>query len=496
MAFSLGYFGLFDKRVYYINNDFYPFQGKNTKYVNWEGTLNGFTGEFQISCDSCMYDNVTVNWEDSNTTFKFRGYGDYVIVYKLSVLYKNSNKSFGYTLNRTITLKENPSISGIDNVIQDKRKGFNIDFTVTDTTPNAKLSVRVNLDDKVIQTFNNISSNSNLTAIVTDEQINYLPPHTTHELKITLNDGYDDFYRKYAFWKIPKGINISTSSVTSSQSKFIVTKTYSELAKIEWYLDSVLKETFTTELYSEKTINYTLGDNAIHTLKIIATDTDSITVEKVVSVSKNIMPVGDGASLQDIATKVSEMKDGLINGKTSIINVLALKNIESSLNNTLVELSEKVKTSFDSSDASAQELQNRITELNNQLSQRKKWATGIYTLTQNDVDNFVAKVGKLSYLTVQTNLNFTPSIIVVRGIKLKKTVSVFIDFSDVTNFGNFGTTGHYYFAGHHYYDFCIKFENFSSNSFQLRLSDTEGLKGDGITSVCVLGDKFTWYAYE
>ncbi|MEE8073938.1 hypothetical protein V3Q21_19060, partial [Clostridioides difficile] len=233
-----------------------------------------------------------------------------------------------------------------------------------------------------------------------------------------------------------------------------------------------------------------------HTLKIVVTDSANATAEKVVSISKGIAPLPAGSTTDEVTNKWIEIKDTFKSGKASIINTLALKNIEASLNNTLVELSEKIKLSFDSSDASVQELQNRITELNNQLSQRKKWATGIYTFTQNDVDNFIAKVGKISYLTVQTNLNFTPSMIVVRGIKLKKTASVFLDFSDITNFGDFGTAGHYYFNKRYYYDFCIKFENFSSNSFQLRLFNMEGLEGDEITSACVLGDTFIWYAYE
>ncbi len=69
--------------------------------------------------------------------------------------------------------------------------------------------------------------------------------------------------------------------------------------------------------------------------------------------------------------------------KTSIINTLVLKNIDANLNNALVELSEKIKTYFDSSDASVQELQNRITELTNQLSQRKKYAKGGRTFSAN-----------------------------------------------------------------------------------------------------------------
>ncbi|MCC0641850.1 MULTISPECIES: glycine rich domain-containing protein [unclassified Clostridioides] len=164
-------------------------------------------------------------------------------------------------------------------------------------------------------------------------------------------------------------MSVNVNSYTSTQAKFTVSHTEEgALKKIDWYLDGVLKETFMTDLYTEKIINYELIDNAIHTLKIIATD-NTVTSEKVLSISKSIMPLEDDASLQDIASKVSEIKEGLINGKTSIINVLALKNIESSLNNTLVELSDKVKTSFDSTDASVQELQNQLTEKNNNITQ-------------------------------------------------------------------------------------------------------------------------------
>ncbi|MDI2982497.1 hypothetical protein QJL67_10380, partial [Clostridioides difficile] len=105
----------------------------------------------------------------------------------------------------------------------------------------------------------------------------------------------------------------------------------------------------------------------------------------------------------DISSKLVEIGEGFKNGKTSIINTLALKNIDASLNNTLVELSEKIKTSFDSSDASVQELQNRITELTNQLSQRKRWARGTFDQT---------KITSRS-TTIPMNLSFTPSIIFV-----------------------------------------------------------------------------------
>ncbi len=141
------------------------------------------------------------------------------------------------------------------------------------------------------------------------------------------------------------------------------------LTKIEYFIDDVLKETITTDLTTEKTINYTLEDNALHTLKIVVTDSNNATAEKVLSISKNIMPLPENVNLNDISTKLVEVNAGFKVGKTSIINTLALKNIEASLNNTLVELSEKIKASFDSSDASVQDLMNQLTQANNTITQ-------------------------------------------------------------------------------------------------------------------------------
>ncbi|KPI56001.1 hypothetical protein IM33_05625 [Clostridioides difficile] len=160
------------------------------------------------------------------------------------------------------------------------------------------------------------------------------------------------------------------------------------LTKIEIFIDDVLKETITTDLTEEKTINYTLEDNALHTLKIVVTDSNNATAEKVLSISKNIMPLPENVNLNDISTKLVEVNAGFKTGKTSIINTLAFKNIEASLNNTLVELSEKIKTSFNSSDASVQDLMNQLTEKNNiisQLNAKYKIAHGTTSIIQNSL---------------------------------------------------------------------------------------------------------------
>ncbi|HFL3206205.1 TPA: glycine rich domain-containing protein [Clostridioides difficile] len=210
------------------------------------------------------------------------------------------------------------------------------------------------------------------------------------------------------------------SSYTSQQAIFTAGHTEeNKLSKIEWFIDDVLKETFTTDLYLEKTINYTLEDNALHTLKIVVTDINNMTYEQVVTISKSIMPLPADANLQDISTKLTEIGEGFKNGKTSIINTLALKNIEASLNNTLVELSEKIKASFDSGDASAQDLMNQLTQANNTISQlnsKYKYASGTIDVVKNSSlmanlygESFGRQPG--TWLKID-NLGFIPNIFV------------------------------------------------------------------------------------
>ncbi|HBG1583397.1 glycine rich protein [Clostridioides difficile] len=163
---------------------------------------------------------------------------------------------------------------------------------------------------------------------------------------------------------------LTISSYNSTQATFKADHTNPTLlTKIEYFIDDTLKETITTDLTLEKTINYTLEDNALHTLKIVVTDSANATAEKNVSISKGIAPLPAGSTTDEVTSKWMEIKDTFKSGKTSIINTLALKNIDASLNNTLVELSEKIKTSFDSSDASVEDLTNKLTQANNTISQ-------------------------------------------------------------------------------------------------------------------------------
>ncbi|HBG7416147.1 TPA: hypothetical protein KRD78_004403, partial [Clostridioides difficile] len=130
---------------------------------------------------------------------------------------------------------------------------------------------------------------------------------------------------------------LTISSYNSTQATFKADHTNPTLlTKIEYFIDDTLKETITTDLTLEKTINYTLEDNALHTLKIVVTDSANATAEKNVSISKGIAPLPAGSTTDEVTSKWMEIKDTFKSGKTSIINTLALKNIDASLNNTLV----------------------------------------------------------------------------------------------------------------------------------------------------------------
>ncbi|HBF6331992.1 Uncharacterised protein [Clostridioides difficile] len=280
----------------------------------------------------------------------------------------------------------NDPIINIDS-FENLSKGCTINYSVVDQEPTIKFTITEKLNNTVLTTRNN-TVGGNYEIILTNEQILGLDINSQNSLiiEISTNDGGLVTSKTVTFTRTNNKPVVTINSYNSNSAKFIVSDLENNLSKIEWYLDDVLKETITTDLTAEKTINYELTDNAIHTLKIVATDAENATVEKVLSISKEIMPLQSDATLQDISTKLVEIGEGFKNGKTSIINTLALKNIEASLNNTLVELSEKIKTSFDSSDASVQDLMNQLTQANNTISQlnsKYKYASGTIDVVKN-----------------------------------------------------------------------------------------------------------------
>ncbi|MCC0638555.1 hypothetical protein, partial [Clostridioides sp. ES-S-0001-02] len=302
----------------------------------------------------------------------------------------------------------------------DINKGCIIDYSIVDNEPTQKFIVTEKLNGTVIATKAN-SIGGNYSIVLTDEQILPLQVNSQNNITIEISTEQGGLVtsKTATFTRTNNKPVIKVNSYNSNTAKFIASDLDNNLSKIEWYLDDVLKETITTDLTTEKTINYELTDNAIHTLKIIATDAENATAEKVLSISKEIMPLQTDATLQDISSKLVEIGEGFKTGKTSIINTLALKNIEANLNNTLVELSEKIKTSFDSSDASVQDLMNQLTQANNtitQLNTKYKYASGTIDVVKNSSlmanlygESFGRQPG--TWLKID-NLGFIPNIFV------------------------------------------------------------------------------------
>ncbi|HFL2491476.1 TPA: hypothetical protein ACG3HD_001942 [Clostridioides difficile] len=378
------------RRGYYSERDVFL---SPCPYVYGEGGMYELTyyGVFDLSNSKYITVPTSTKYEKTSTSAYFISGGNMI----------NTDTRIKQVV--TLELIPDPNIIINDDlgVISDS---CSISYRIPDSNTSVKFDITEKLNGVVISK-KNYAVDGNYTLNLTDEHLSTLSFNSTNNITIELStyQGGKFLEKIVTFTKGNTKPKLNITSYNSTSATFTAIDTDNNLSKIEWFIDDVLKETITTDLYLEKTINYELTDNAIHTLKIVATDAENATAEKVLSISKEIMPLQSDASLSDISTKLIEIGEGFKNGKTSIINTLALKNIEANLNNTLVELSEKIKTSFDSSDATSEQLQNQIAELNNQLSQRIKYATGTYTPPE----------GSQNSLVVPTNLTFVPKTILI-----------------------------------------------------------------------------------
>ena len=392
--------------------------------------------------------------------------------------------SRNFTQETTVQFVPDPTIF-ISNDLGVIGNACSINYRISDSDSSVRFKIIEKINGvKIAEKSNVVDGNYEL--IITDELLSELAFNSVNNITIELDNGYGEIFldKTVTFTKGNTKPKLNISSYNSTSATFTAIDIDNNLSKIEWFIDDVLKETITTDLTAEKTINYELTDNAIHTLKIVATDAENATAEKVLSISKEIMPLQTDATLQDISSKLVEIGEGFKNGKTSIINTLALKNIEASLNNTLVELSEKIKTSFDSSDASVQDLQNRITELNNQLSQRKRWASGTYD----------QRTIKSDTTRITMNLSFTPSIIIVTCGIAFNWINTSVANCRINFVTNINESEAYRSSSKKYDgDIIANIINVSSGSFTLKFED---IRGGNCEYGSIAGTTFNWIAIE
>lgn len=457
----------------------------------------GYYAESDIHSYSCSYENGGSFNTVYHGLFELSKYKSISITqdkYFLAESYRvywigNDGTTYetDYVMNQhtTVQVVPNPTIS-INSDLGVIGDACSIKYRIPDSNPDVAFKITVKLNDVVISEKNN-TVDSNYTIDLTDEHLSNLAFNSVNDITIELSTtGGGAFLDKtVTFTKGNTKPKLNVVSYNSTSATFTAIDIDNNLSKIEWFIDDVLKETITTDLTAEKTINYELTDNAIHTLKIVATDAENATVEKVLSISKEIMPLQSDASLSDISTKLSEIGEGFRNGKTSIINTLALKNIEASLNNTLVELSEKIKASFDSGDASLQELQNRITELTNQLSQRIKWASGTFVASEKTNLPFV----------VPTNLTFVPKIIIMERSSFLDSSSplLSVEGGSISNLNNIHFNASWV-GSTRVASFITRIESISESSFAV----TGGSINSAINFPVYIskGTSIKWYAFD
>ena len=393
--------------------------------------------------------------------------------------------SRNFTQETTVQFVPDPTIF-ISNDLGVIGNACSINYRISDSDSSVRFKIIEKINGvKIAEKSNVVDGNYEL--IITDELLSELAFNSVNNITIELDNGYGEIFldKTVTFTKGNTKPKLNISSYNSTSATFTAIDIDNNLSKIEWFIDDVLKETITTDLTAEKTINYELTDNAIHTLKIVATDAENATAEKVLSISKEIMPLQTDATLQDISSKLVEIGEGFKNGKTSIINTLALKNIEASLNNTLVELSEKIKASFDSGDASLQELQNRITELTNQLSQRIKWASGTFVASEKTNLPFV----------VPTNLTFVPKIIIMERSSFLDSSSplLSVEGGSISNLNNIHFNASWV-GSTRVASFINRIESISESSFTVT--------GSSINSAIKFpvyiskGTSIKWYAFD
>ncbi|MBY1085325.1 hypothetical protein AB4E20_18460, partial [Clostridioides difficile] len=145
----------------------------------------------------------------------------------------------------------------IDIVIDNISRGCEINYRIIDNEPSVKFIVTEKLNGTIIETKTN-SSDNNYKLKLTDEQIVPLALNSSNSIviEISTEDGGLVTSKIVTFTRTNNKPTILVNSYSSNSAKFTASDLDNNLSKIEWYLDDVLKETITTDLTAEKTINY------------------------------------------------------------------------------------------------------------------------------------------------------------------------------------------------------------------------------------------------
>lgn len=150
------------------------------------------------------YKTWTKKWhfdDDPTTSGIIEGYytDEYVTkteTEEVTVLYDT-----GKWLSETISLNNNPSISGEDADLGEKSTAFNIEYSVNDTDTTDAITVECYYDDELIVVTEDAVREQKYRFMISNEMLAPSPINSTHTIKIVASDGKGSTTRTYTFLK-------------------------------------------------------------------------------------------------------------------------------------------------------------------------------------------------------------------------------------------------------------------------------------------------------
>lgn len=211
----------------------------------------------------------------------------------------------GASATRTFTftrVNAAPTISGTDQNLGDKNRGFQITYQVNDADNDA-LTVTEKLNGAVIRTLNNPPKNQNITLDFTDQQLYTLPLNSTNTLVIEAKDPAGAIaYRTYTFRRtntapLISGVDENLGLITEPFSRnYSVTDAEGDTVVVQEKIDGNLIRSYVATLGSTNTVALPLDvwftlPNGHHVLTVEATDANVATTVRSFSFEKNEMKI-------------------------------------------------------------------------------------------------------------------------------------------------------------------------------------------------------------
>ncbi|WP_195282212.1 DUF6273 domain-containing protein [Harryflintia acetispora] len=207
----------------------------------------------------------------------------------------------GGTATRTYTftrVNAAPTISGSDQSLGAKNKGFVLTYRVADADNDA-LTVTEKLNSKVLQTINNAPKNTDITLEISDAEVYALALDSSNTITIEARDPNGGVaYRNYTFTRVNAAPTISGADETLGtveepfSREYVISDIEGDVVTVTELVDDTTIRTFEAVHGETNTItlpaeNWRVLPNGQHTLKVEAVDAKGAKSVRLYQFSKN-----------------------------------------------------------------------------------------------------------------------------------------------------------------------------------------------------------------